>query len=311
MGELIEVAPGTAAWQELRVDADRSVEVYVVRGREPGPTAAVTAGIHGDEYEGVAAVGDLTNSLQSAEVRGTLILVPVANPTAFLAGTRTNPEDGANLARSFPGNPDGTPTERLAAKLFALVGSADTLIDLHSGGVEYRFLPVAGFYGAASEGNPSSEAARHFGMATRWQLPPTPGVLSYELHRRGACAIGCEYLGAGQLSAAGRADYRNGILRTLAHRGHLPPTPTTVASGRTYTGDWLLAEADGLFHPRFDIGDTVMAGTEVATITTLRNGIVQRLLSEAEGTVLALRSKAGIRRGNWGVLVGTPLEESA
>ncbi len=96
--------------------------MFVVRGRASGPPAAVTAGVHGDEYEGVAAVGDLTNALDPVTLRGTLILVPVANPTAFAAGTRTNPEDGANLARSFPGDPDGTPTERLAAKLFTAVG---------------------------------------------------------------------------------------------------------------------------------------------------------------------------------------------
>ncbi len=256
--------------------------MFVARGRGRGPTAAVTAGIHGDEYEGVAAVGELANALDPSAHRGTLILVPVAKPTAFAAGTRTNPEDGVNLARSFPGNPDGTPTERLAAKLFALVGSADTLIDLHSGGVEYRFVPLAGYYGASSDGNPSFAAARHFGLAARWQLPPTPGLLSYELHRRGACAIGCEYLGAGQLSVEGRAAYRDGILCTLPHRGHLPAGPPTAASGWTYTGDWLLAEADGLFHPRFEIGDAVTAGTEVATVTTPR-GVVQRLVAPFGG----------------------------
>lgn len=311
MAALSEIAPGTAAWLELVVDAGRRVDVCVVRGREPGPTAAVVAGVHGDEYEGIAAVGDLTTTLDPAGVRGIVILIPVANPTAFAAGTRTNPEDGANLARCFPGNAAGRPTERLASKLFELLAPTQTLIDLHSGGVEYRFLPVAGFYGPAGESNPSFAAARRFGLDACWQLPPTPGVLSYEFHRRGACVVGCEYLGAGQLAPAGRARYRDGVRRVLAFCGTLPAETPEPADGPALAGGWLLAEADGLFHPRFEIGQAVSAGAEVAVITAPRNAVVQGLVARAGGTVLAVRSKARIRAGDWGVLVAAPVEEPA
>ena len=65
-----------------------------------------------------------------------MIAMPVVNPLAFAAGSRTTPEDGLNLARVFPGNPNGSITERLAAVIFnEYVSRANYLIDLHSGGV--------------------------------------------------------------------------------------------------------------------------------------------------------------------------------
>ena len=72
----------------------------------------------------------------------------------------------------------------------------------------------------------------------------------------------------------------------------------------------MLAGANGLFHPECDLGDAVAAGAKVAAITNPRNVILQWLTAPTDGTVLAMRSKAGLRRGDWGVLVGTPLEES-
>jgi N-alpha-acetyl-L-2,4-diaminobutyrate deacetylase len=143
-------------------------------------------------------------------------MIPVANPFAFSAGARTSPGDGINLARVFPGKKDGTPTELLARFLFdEFASKVDYLIDLHSGGVEYEFFPVAGFYGRAGLENPSFRAARAMGLPALWQLPETSGVLSWEAARAGKVAIGAEYLGAGRLCGDGVQAYVRGIRRCL------------------------------------------------------------------------------------------------
>src|SRR5207344_3566991 len=103
---------------------------------------------------------------------GSVWLIPGANPLAFAAGTRTSPEDGVNLARVFPGDASGTPTQRLAYWLFSsFAEKADYLIDLHSGGVEYKFLPVGCFYDRPGLENPSYRAASAFGLPNLWRLP--------------------------------------------------------------------------------------------------------------------------------------------
>ena len=83
------------------------IPVAVIRNGD-GPTALLTGGNHGDEYEGPLALFELARTLDPAEVRGTVIIVPALNYPAFRAGTRTSPIDGGNLNRSFPGRPDGT-----------------------------------------------------------------------------------------------------------------------------------------------------------------------------------------------------------
>ena len=95
----------------LELDVGHSgiqLPILLVRGSHEGAALVVTAGIHGDEYEGVRAIFDVVETLDPAAMRGDLIAVPVSNPPAFWAGTRRNPLDGVNLARVFPGA--ATPT---------------------------------------------------------------------------------------------------------------------------------------------------------------------------------------------------------
>lgn len=300
------LAPNSSRWTSLYVEAGISIDAFLCRGASLQPLALVVAGIHGDEYEGPAAVARLAAHLRPETMRGSVIAVPVANPMAFAAARRTTPDDGLNLARTFPGNPRGSPTERLAAWLFeCLVRRAGYLVDLHSGGVEYRFLPLAGFYGAPESPNPSFQAARRFGLPILWQLPETPGVLSREAWRNNIIAIGSEYLGAGQLSEEGVSRYVDGVLSCLSLWGILPEEHLLPVAGQVVTGDWPLASATGLFRSRCELGEAVEAGRGLAEIIDLRGAVVQRFVAASSGIVLGLRSKAYIREGDWGVLVGS------
>ena len=174
----------SSGWSELTP----GVDVFFRKGESSGPFALITAGIHGDEYEGPAAVAAFVEQLATIPfVKGLIAAIPAANPMAWRGAQRTSPEDGLNLARTFPGKAQGSATERLAASLFEVAAQADFLIDLHSGGVEYLFLPLCGFYGYANDENQSYAAARHFGLPVLWQLPQTAGVLSGELSQRGRC----------------------------------------------------------------------------------------------------------------------------
>lgn len=303
-------------WTSVPVDCGPgvqvSLDVFTRTGREAGPTALVIAGIHGDEYEGPAALWEVARSLESEEVAGKVILIPVASPLAFAAGTRTTPPDGLNLARVFPGNAEGSPTERLAHFLFETFGRAcDFLIDLHSGGVEYEFLPVAGFRGAPIAENPSYAGARALGLPALWQLPDVPGVFSREVWRIGAAAVGAEYLGAGRLSAEGVRAYARGIRSCLSLwgilRGPVEPVPEPQA---LYASRWLLCPETGVFSAARRLGETFPAGEELAVLLGTRGDRLAAVTADEPGTVLALRSKAYARQGDWAVLLGRRLDGS-
>jgi len=299
-----------ASWKTVALDLGdgtvTALDVYVCVGIDSGPTALVVAGVHGDEYEGPAAIGQLINALTPQYVSGSVWLIPVANPWAFAAGTRTSPGDRVNLARVFPGNSSGTPTQRLAYLLFSLFAEkADYLIDLHSGGVEYEFLPVGCFYNKPGVDNSSYRAACAFGLPNLWRLPETPGVFSREFQKCGKVAIGAEYLGGGRLSKEGVLAYARGIKSCLSlwnmWKGEPFPAGTVA---RIYENDWILAPVQGLFHALCGLGDHVRRGDELAIIRNLRGEVLVSVIAEHEGVVLGLRSQAHILEGNWSVLVG-------
>jgi predicted deacylase len=305
--------PGFCNWRQVDIPIDSTgtvvVEVFVCAGHRSGPSVLVTSGVHGDEYEGPSAIAQFVRTLSSESVKGTVYLIPVANPFAFGAGTRVSSVDGLNLARVFPGKEDGMPTERLAHFLFREFASkADYLIDLHSGGVEYEFLPVAGFYDAPSPDNASFQAARRMGLSALWQLPETAGVLSREATRAGKVAIGAEYLGAGRVSEEGVQAYARGIRRCLELWQVLEPLVSPeMPEPRVFSDDWLVAPATGIFRTNRKLGDNVLAGEELATIGGYRGEILAKIVAPHAGVILGLRSKAYISTGNWAVLLAREL----
>ncbi|RVD41291.1 N-alpha-acetyl diaminobutyric acid deacetylase DoeB, partial [Mesorhizobium sp. M4B.F.Ca.ET.019.03.1.1] len=117
------------------------IPICVIRNGN-GPTALLTGGNHGDEYEGPLALYDLARTLDPRDVSGTVIIVPAMNYPAFRAGTRTSPIDKGNLNRSFPGRPDGTVTEKIADYFQReLLPRTDIALDFHSGGRTLDFVP--------------------------------------------------------------------------------------------------------------------------------------------------------------------------
>ena len=114
----LTAAPGTRVTGVVPVDvgtATLEVPVAIVNGSRPGPRVAVTAGIHGAEYVSIAALREVVLGLDPSAVTGSLVAVLTASPAAFAARSiYVNPLDGLNLNRQFPGDPNGSPSQRLA-----------------------------------------------------------------------------------------------------------------------------------------------------------------------------------------------------
>jgi len=144
----LSAEPGTLVSGTLKIE-DRPqspgtlIPVTLIHGARPGPTLAVIAGIHGYEYPGITALQQLRRRVDPAQLSGRLLLVHVANPPAFFGRSiYTSPADGLNLNRSFPGDPEGSVSERIAHTLTTqVIEAADYLIDLHAGDGNERLRP--------------------------------------------------------------------------------------------------------------------------------------------------------------------------
>lgn len=282
------------------------IPLLVAVGQAPGPRVVVTAGIHGDEYEGPRALVEVLSALNLQTLAGTIVGVPVANPPAFAAGTRTSPIDGLNLARVFPGDPSGTITQRIAhALLQEVVTGADLVVDLHSGGVRYHFAQLAGFYDLPNTPVLARRAAVAMGFPYLWEIPTNPGVLSYNAARLGIPAVGAEVSGMGGCLEEDVALYREGLLGvlTLLEMVPAPTRPQPRDPGLIWRGDWLLSPTGGQFHPHTGIGQDVLAGSLLADIRDPFGEVVAEIRAAEAGRVLGLRHLRSIAPGEWAVMV--------
>jgi predicted deacylase len=133
------------------IDEGTKIPITIVHGAADGPVLALIAGTHGYEYPGITALQRVRKSLDPREVSGTIIMVHIANMPSFLGRTiYRSPVDGKNLNRMYPGDPEGSVSQRIAHVVTTeVMDRADYLIDLHAGdGNEalrpFVYMPVTG-----------------------------------------------------------------------------------------------------------------------------------------------------------------------
>lgn len=129
------------------------IPLTIINGAFDGPTLLVTAGIHGGEYPGIAAAMELGRSLDPQEIHGSLIMLHPVNIQGFWARREfIVPEDGKNLNRVFPGNPNGTLSEKTAGLISSsFFPLADFYVDLHSGDIHESLHPYVYYPGQPTE----------------------------------------------------------------------------------------------------------------------------------------------------------------
>ena len=249
------------------------IPVTVVK-RGEGPTALLTGGNHGDEYEGPIALFDLARNLRAEEVTGRIIIVPAMNYPAFKAGTRTSPIDRGNLNRSFPGRPDGTVTQKIA-DYFArtLLPMADLVLDFHSGGRTLDFLP----YAAAHELPDKAQEERCFAAVAAFAAPwsmrmieiDAVGMYDTTAEELGKVFVTTELGGGGTASARSAGIAKRGVANVLRHAGILAgqPQPAPTRWLDMPSADCFVFSAeDGLAEFLMDLGDPVAKGEVIARI---------------------------------------------
>lgn len=239
-----------------------------------GPTALLTGGNHGDEYEGPTALLDLANRLDPARVSGRIIVVPMMNYPAFCAGTRTSPIDRGNMNRVFPGRADGTATEKMADYFQrTLLPMAEYVLDIHSGGKTLQFIPFAAVHTLEDAAQQARCEAAMDAFAAPYavllrELDAT-GMYDSAAEAQGKVFVSTELGGGGSTSPRTNEIARTGVNNFLIHAGILDRAPTPRPSVRLeMPGDdcFITAGHAGLLELMADPGDSVEVGREIARI---------------------------------------------
>lgn len=290
---------------DLELDGDAkglSLPVLLVCGRQEGKTLVATAGVHGDEYEGVRTILDTFGALDAREMSGNFLAVPVANPPAFWTGTRLSPLDGKNLARVFPGRLDDGPSAAIAYFLARVVITrADFYIDLHSSGVKLLMPTMVGY----DVHDPSSRAAANaFGAPVMWgHSEVAPGRTISFAKSRGISWLYAEARGGGRIHPDDLCVYTQGLKNLMLHLGILPGDITPVLPLHHLYGDGntdasLVSNTSGFLIPSVALLQGVKTGDELGRVVNLYGEMVDTILAPRDGVVALVRQWPVVKPGD-------------
>jgi predicted deacylase len=276
------------------------IPVNVIAGRGSTPVFACIAGIHGDEPEGVLALLDMWDVVEPSELIGRLILIPVANPLAFAAGTRISPLDSVDLNRSFPGRDDGGASHRLARELFnSVVSRADLVFSLHSWysyGVAESFIECPAPRGRAAEF--AFEAARASGFE-RVRITSWPeGLLGRAAISEGIPAIEGEIGGMGRSLPENRFSYCEHIWRLMVFLKMSSKFSFVPVSPQICAARHVAAREGGILRLKVALGANVSDGEELASIFDLHGNYTSSVVAPEAGHVGAHRTYASVQPGD-------------
>jgi predicted deacylase len=262
------------------------IPVLVVRGERPGPTLCLTAGVHGDELNGVEIVRHVFEHAEPRGLEGMLVGVPIVNMHGFRRGSRYLP-DRRDLNRYFPGKPAGSTASRTAHVLFVeVVRFCDALVDLHTGSLERTNLPQ--IRAELSRGR-TRELALAFGVGVVLEGDGPAGSLRGAAVDAGIAAIVYE---AGQplrFEDEEIARGVEGVRNVMAHLGMVHGSnrsrPAPVVFRRTR---WVRTGSGGIFRTDRRLGDQVTAGEVLGTVTDPITNERSRIVAPVAGRLIGM-----------------------
>ncbi|MBI1777029.1 MAG: succinylglutamate desuccinylase/aspartoacylase family protein [Proteobacteria bacterium] len=242
-----------------------------------GPTFLLTAGTHGDEYEGQVALMNLARELDAASIQGRLVIVPSLDLPAVKVGHRLCPFDGKDLNRVFPGQRNGSFTEMLADYVTrVLLPITDYNMDIHTGGTYHD----TGFNTCSHFVDDPKQMRANIDLGLAWGAP-YHAVLRESDHTNsfmtiadqlGVPALSSEFGGLARIGNAALAMVERGLRNILKlHRViegviEKPDAPTRLMGVPDPAKAIVYAPHGGLFHAFHNGGDWIEEGEEAGRI---------------------------------------------
>jgi hypothetical protein len=249
----------------------------VAHGARGGPVLALIAGTHGYEYTSILALQRLRPRLEPARMRGSVILVHMANPPSFYGRRIYYSPDGKNLNRVYPGDPAGTLSERIAAALTReVIDRATHVADMHCGDGNESLRPYV--YWTIGGDRDVDAGTRDLALAygldhivVDRERPHDPAKSIYTANTailRGKPAITAESGGVGLTDDASVAAHERGALSLLSHLGiQEGPSARVAKPVWIVRSEVVRAPAAGIWSAAVEKTQRVGAGAVLGRIT--------------------------------------------
>lgn len=271
----------------LHTTTKLNIPIIVRRSKMPGPVVLFSAGIHGDEINGVEIVRQLIHKKINKPKIGTIICIPVINVYGFVNKSREFP-DGRDLNRVFPGSKSGSLASRFAFHILKeILPIVQYAVDFHAGGASRFNAPQI----RIAPNNPDLKV-----LADVFDAPFT----LYSRNITGSFRSSSDKMNVKMLLFEGgksldinksiATEGVNGAIRLLAYLDMLNPKHRVIPqkSPTIYIdkSGWIRAKCSGLLQDFDTVGTFVKKGTVLATITDPYGKFERKVKAPNDGYII-------------------------
>ena len=270
--------------------------IKVIHGKKEGPCMVIFSVLKGTELSGLEIANRIIQTVDPAQLSGTIIAIPVMNVYGLTHYPSTLP-NGRDLASCFPGNEEGSYGERMAYLITEeLIKKADYCIELQTGGLNHNILPQV--Y-CDFDNSHAKELAKVFRSPVVTNITVEGNTLREtieELH------IPLLVYKAGE---ALRFDENtitlgvNGVKNVLRYINMLEKHPVQeVQPIFSREEEWIVANKGGILHPTVTLGQTIDSGEMIGTISDpFGSDIIEPIRSTQKGVVVGINTSPLIHEG--------------
>jgi len=276
-----------------------NIPVIALQGLNPGPILWLDAAMHGQEMSGIPVIWEVIKEhLDPRDLRGTVVGIPIINPFSFNGRKYYTPEDGYNINRVFPGDPNGLLTHRLANLVFEEgIKKSDYIIDFHCNMASAMCFTIID----EPTGIPAPVYDQYASMAQAFGITIIEAKLEHESHRTGLMSVEAELLGKPvitlELVPWRRIDPLavevgvRGTLNVMKSLGMIDGEIEAQEGIQVIPGSLsrleLFAERGGIVMEYVGVGDQIKKNQMIGQIVDHYGDPVEDIISPVEGWLLA------------------------
>jgi predicted deacylase len=305
-----EIAIGRLPVGETRDGSAVGLPVAVCNGASEGETLYLQAASDGDELNGVGVLQRLFADLDPGTISGTILAVGVVNVFGFRIAEHRNPIDDTKLNRAYPGDEEGSTSERIAAATFDVASTADYVLDLHQGSTSRMIDETRVRCGRRHRMHERClELARVFDAGFVLDQKGPDGQLARVLPDEDVPTIDPELGGTVGWDEQSIQRGLEGVRNVLRYYGFCAGESDPGPQVRASEFEQYLAPAGGLVALACDLGDRVEAGDDLFRVRGVFGQEKSIVSADCEGIVWRSRRLPQVATGEYVCSVATGIDE--
>ena len=283
----------------------------VIKGKDKGIVFTILAGVHGAEYAPIIATQKLIKKFEVKRLSGTIIILPITNIGAFYSSTPyVNPIDNLNINRIFPGNKNGSVSEKIAHFIATkIIPVSDVFLDAHSGDANEDLLPFVCYYDNQNypfQTKMAKELSEYSGFENVISYPYTiknsePALYAFKQATQvGKIALSFEsgklgYLQPKAVDRILRGYYRIFDKLEMYEYNDLEDKTKFKRLNSPY---YIKSKFQGILYSGYKAGDKVLKNNELGFITDEFGKIIERYFASKSGTILYMKGTPPVNIGD-------------